>query len=183
MNIQKLEKVLANYNISLSKVKNNNSPSMPFMLSLFHELTINEIPPTQNELIDEFKDRFPEHAKADGAIPRLKRSYLSFVREYHLGFLLRKHFSTVIYDEELDFAGVDFVVYYKRHKFNIHAFVDTESGRYWREIKNKRHNFEGRHLDIALNLRTGKRCGQFILYTNSNIAKLKVEMEKAINAK
>jgi len=152
------------------------------MLSTFRELIKNEVPPTQEEFITTFKVKYPD-LKLKGIVSRLKRAYLSYVREYHLGYLLKKHFKKVIYNERLDINGVDYVIYYHGVKFNLHAYVNTENGRYWREIKNGRHKFHGEHLDIPMDLDKGKRCGKIILYTNDHINKLKKEMDKIVDKK
>ena len=182
MNIQKLEEVLTDYKISKPRYKSREveNRSLPFMLGTFHNLIKDGIPPTQEEFIKVFKEQFPD-LKIRGIVSRLKKAYLSYVREYHLGFLLRKAFKSVIYDEKVDIAGVDYVIYYKKIKFNIHAFVDTDNSRYWRSIKNERHNFHGEHLDLPLDLSKGKRVGKFILYTGDHINQLREMMEDVIS--
>lgn len=152
------------------------------MLSTFRELIKNEIPPTQEEFINNFKDKYPD-LRLRGITSRLKRAYLSYVREYHLGYLLRLHFRKVIYDEKIDIAGVDYVIYYRGRKFNIHAFVNTEGGKYWREVKNGRHKFRGEHLDLPMDLDKGRRCGKLILYTGEHIKRLKNEMDRIVKAR
>jgi hypothetical protein len=100
-----------------------------------------------------------------------------------LGFLLRDHFKKVVYSEKLDLLDTDYIVYCKRCKFHIHAFVDTENGRYWREVKNDRHQFRGYHVDMPMDLTAGKRVGRIILYTNDHIFNLKKRMSELLNAK
>jgi len=179
MRIEELESVISGYRISKPKLRGEEveNKSLPFMLSTFRELIKEEVPPTQEEFINTFKDKYPD-LKLRGITSRLKRAYLSYIREYHLGYLLKKHFRRVVYDEKVDIGGVDYVIYYCGIKFNIHAFVNTESSRHWREVKNERHEFRGEHLDIPIDLDKGKRCGKFILYTNNHINKLKEEMRK-----
>ena len=152
------------------------------MLSTFRKLIKNGIPPTQDEFIKNFKISFPD-LNYKGMTSRLKRAYLSYIREYHLGYLLRKFFRKVIYDEKIDIAGVDYIVYYRGRKFNIHAFVNTENGKYWRNVKNGRHRFRGNHIDLPIDLDKGKRCGKLILYTEQHIEFLKSEMDRIIREK
>ena len=182
MKIQELESMLSTYKISKPsvKVEEIENKSLPFMLTTFRELIKNEIPPTQEEFINFFKNKYP-NLKYKGIVSRLKRSYLSYIREYHLGYLLRKYFRRVVYTEKLDLLGIDYVVYYKGRKFNIHAFVNTENGRYWREIKDSRHKFRGNHIDMPINLDSGKRVGKIILYTDNHIAELKKKMNEIIS--
>jgi len=184
MKIEKLEKIISGYKISKPKFRGEEveNKSLPFMLSTFRELIKDEVPPTQEEFINTFRTKYPD-LKLRGIVSRLKRAYLSYVREYHLGYLLKKHFKKVIYNEKLDINGVDYVIYYRGVKFNIHAYVNTENGRYWRGVKNGRHNFRGEHLDVPMDLDKGKRCGKIILYTDDHVNKLKEEMIKIVDKK
>ncbi|GEM_PF-4361548 len=182
MTIEELEDVLREYKITKppAKVEETENISIPFMLTTFREMIVDDVPPKQDDFVNYFKEKYPT-IKYKGIISRLKRSYLSYVREHHLGFLLRKHFKKVIYDEKLDLLGIDYIVFYKKRKFNIHAYVNTEGGRYWREIKNGRHKFYGYHVDMPIDLSHGKRVGKVILYTDYNIAELKKKMDSLIN--
>lgn len=184
MEIEALEKIISGYRISKPRVRGEEveNRSLPSMLSTFRELIKDEVPPTQDSFINTFKAKYPD-LKFKGIVSRLKRAYLSYVREYHLGYLLKKHFKKVIYDERVDINGVDYVVYYRGVKFNIHAYVNTRNGKYWRSVKNGRHKFYGEHLDIPMDLDKGKRCGKLILYTNDHVNKLKGEMRRIVDEK
>lgn len=182
MTLEELEDKLSTYKIMTPKFRSKTveNRSLPSMLSTFRELIKDEVPPTQNAFINNFKKKYPELVNR-GVLARLRRAYLSYVREYHLGYLLKNHFTDVIYDEKTDLLGVDYVIYYRDHKFNIHAFVNTQNGQYWRSIKNDRHNFVGHHLDLPMNLENGKHVGKFILYTDNDIVTLKNSMDEIIN--
>ncbi len=182
MDLEELERIIAGYKITKSRCRGSNNISLPFMLTTFRNLIKDEVPPKQDEFIDCFKASYP-NLNVAGLLSRLKKAYLSYIREYHLGYLLNKSFKKVIYDEEVDLKGVDYVIYYKGYKFNIHAFVDTDNGRYWRGIKNNRHKFRGTHLDVPMDLDKGKKCGEFILYTEDDIKKLKSAMDQIVNSK
>jgi hypothetical protein len=176
VNIDELEAVLSKYPISKPSYKGRDNRSLPFMLSTFRDLIKNEVPPTQEEFILTFREKYGT-INYTGLVSRLRRAYLSYVREYHLGFLLKKYFENVVYDETMDLNGIDYLVVYKGQSFNIHAFVNTESSRMWREIKNTRHEFVGNHLDLPLDLSSGKRVGKFILYDDNDILSLKRLMD------
>lgn len=181
MSIEELEEAIAKLKIDTTKHKDGlNNTSMPYMITTFRELIQNGIPPTEKEFIDVFNERY---STSDSTASRLHKAYLSYVREYHLGFLLKKHFKKVVYDEAVDIAGVDYVVYYGGYKFNIHAYVDTRSGRYWRKIKNSRHNFSGEHLDLPIDLTNGKKCGKLILYTDECVLNLKTKIKRIVKGK
>ncbi len=183
MDIEELERIISKFRISKPRVRGEEAEkkSLPFMLSTFRSLIVDGVPPTQEVFLNTFKTNYSLRLR--GITSRLKRAYLSYVREYHLGYLLKKHFKRVIYDEELDIAGVDYVVFYRGVKFNLHAFVNTENGKYWRGIKNGRHKFRGEHLDIPMDLDKGKRCGKLLLYTDEQVNKLKKEMDAVIKRK
>jgi len=179
MEIEELEEILKKYKLNKPKtlVKEAEEQSLPFMLTTFRSLIFEGIPPTQNAFILEFKNNHPD-LKIRGIVSRLKRAYMSYIREYHLGFLLEKYFDDVTYDEEIDISGVDYVIKYKGIYFNIHAFVNTKNSRYWRRRKNKRHKFTGEHIDVPMNLSKGKKVGKFFLYTENDITKLRRKMDK-----
>jgi len=176
LKIEELETVLSKYKMHTYKAScYGEKVSLPSMLTIFRELIINNIPPTQEEFIKCFKEKHP--ALKMGWLPaRLSRAYLSYVREYHLGYLLRRHFKNVVYDEAADIAGVDYIIKYKHKTYNIHAYVNTKNGRYWRKVKDSRHVFTGNHLDLPLDLSQGKHCGEFILYTDGMVKNLKNRM-------
>jgi hypothetical protein len=177
MNRQQLEDVLSSYKINISRVRDQGSEikSLPDMLVVFRKLIVNETPPKQNVFVKEFKT--VSGLTSPGVIARVKRTYLSFIREYHLGYLLKEHFNEVLYDVDIDIAGVDYRIKYKDQWFNIHAFVNTENGKYWRKIKESRHDFIGTHVDLPLNLSVGKHVGQFILYDDNSMETLKVMLD------
>jgi hypothetical protein len=185
MTIDELETALSTYKIQKPRYKReeeDGNPSLPFMLSTFREMIIDNFPPFQVDFINNFRQKYPT-IYFRGIVSRLKRAYLSYVREYHLGFILKKYFNNVVYSLELDIGGIDYVIYYKRRRFNIHAYVNTKSGKYWRGVKNDRHDFRGIHLDLPFELGTGKRCGEFILYNDSQVLDLKARMDKIIQTR
>ena len=171
MNSKKLEEVIKNYEVRISKSKEiNQRQNFPSMIVVFNKLIENEIPPTQEMFISKFRE---EHPKAKGIESRLKKAYFSFIREYHLGFLLREEFTEVHYDQDLDiYGGIDYVINCNGGDYSLHAFVDTVAGNKWRQIKEKRHQFTGIHIDFPLNLKEGKRVGKFILYTKEQVREL-----------
>jgi len=165
-----LERELEKYKVVIPHEINNKAEytKMPGMINVFRGLIHNDLPPSLDTFLKNYKEKFPEYI-IQGSISRLTRAYLSFVREYHLGFLLKENFDNVIYDLEKDINGVDYVILHNNKVYNIHAFVDTRRGNKWRAVKERWHNFQGIHLDLPLNLSEGKRVGYFILYTPSNI--------------
>lgn len=187
MTTAELEEILSKYKVTKSRKKRREAEniSMPFMLSTFNDLIKKDVPPTQDNFIRTFKRLYPKYRML-GVTDRLKRSYTAYIREYHLGFLLKDVFKTkaeIIYATALDLAGVDYVVRYKGLEFNIHAFIDTANGRYWRGVKNTRHDFVGVHLDVPLDLGRCKKVGSFSLYPIEQVKELKKTMDEIVKTK
>jgi hypothetical protein len=181
MTTEELETIISTYTISKPIVGGDGeNKALASMLTVFRDLINNEVPPTQQNYVNEFTNRYPD-VDINCINSRLKRAYFSYIREYHLGYLLKEHFDKVIYNEKTDLEGVDYVVEYKDNKINLHAYVNTKNGRYWRNIKNSRHNFKGIHFDLPMVLSNGKRCGKFLLYTDKDIVDLKKRLDKFIN--
>ncbi len=114
---------------------------------------------------------------------RLRRTYPSLVRDVHFEALLREHGLDVIHERDLDVcAGVDHVVKYQNRVFYIHCYVGTQAGRFGRKIKNRRHEFQGNHLNIEMNLaaESSRLVGDFYLYSSKHIKHLLELMKKKI---
>ena len=184
MTTRELERILKEYKIVKSRRKRREaeSISMPFMLTTFSSMIVDEVPPTQKDFIDNFRKLYPQY-RILGIADRLKRAYASYIQEYHLGYLLKDLFGSdnVIHSDELDLSGIDYIVKYKGLEFNLHAFVDTPSGRYWRKVKNGRHVFKGIHLNVPLNYKNSHKVGELSLYTREQIKELKEKMNKIVS--
>lgn len=174
MTTEQLEKILRTYSITRSKYRDLDieAQNFPYMLTTFRELIIEEVPPTQDKFIEVFLSKYST-IKKRGIISRLRRAYLSYIREYHLGFLLQEVFENVKYDIEADLAGIDYTLNFNNKIYFLHAYVDTEASRGWRETKNGRHRFVGEHIDLPFDLSRGKRVGKFLLYQKSTILSLR----------
>jgi hypothetical protein len=167
---------------------------LPMFVDTFNFLIAkNSKVPSQDEFVDAY---FQDNASGltnvlsnqtlrEGLEARLRRTYPSLVRDIHFESLLRENGLDVTHDPHSDvFGGVDHVINYQGHVFHIHCYVDTRAGRYGRRIKNRRHDFQGIHLNVPMTLdaQTSKSVGDFYLYSEKHVDYLlelmKDELEK-----
>jgi hypothetical protein len=114
---------------------------------------------------------------------RLRRTYPSLVRDLHLNSLLRENGLQASYNTDVDVTkGVDQIIQYKGKVFHIHSYVGTSWGKFGRKVKNRRHKFEGLHIDAILDLRaeSTKKVGDFYLYSEKDVDYVIQEMEKKL---
>lgn len=132
----------------------------------------------QNDL-EEFKN---------GLRARLYRTQFGFLTEYHAFFVAKLVFGdcNVTRNPALDKAGVDFQIFYMDKKFNIHIFVDTERGWYYRNFKSKFKSVEkeeGIHVNLPYSLKENYihslrfLPNGFGVYTEDYLKYLKKEIE------
>jgi hypothetical protein len=138
-------------------------------------------PPTQDEFGQRFFQTYKNMGKQWerlfhndwvrwGTEARARRTYPSFVREYHVEYVLEKVFGAGCVDRghALDYSGVDFVVKVGRDWFPVRTYVDTKrSAAYAKDKASNRH--AGRLgdycFDLRLPLHDAHRVGQFKLYS------------------
>jgi hypothetical protein len=155
--------------------ENNRVPSQEEFIDKYFEFNSDELGKT----ITSSRQRF-------GLEARLRRTYPSLIRDFHLEALFAEKGFTAAYDRDTDVkSGVDHVFKYKGILFNVHSYVGTSRGHFGRAIKNNRHEFNGIHLDLILNLDDPKtkKVGDFFLYSDNEINRLIIEMEKEISKK
>lgn len=127
-----------------------------------------------------------------GIRARLYRTQFGFLTEYHAFLLCKKVFgdSLVTRDFSLDRIGVDFQINFNETIYNIHIFVDTERGWYYRNIKSRYRNVEqaaGIHVNFPYSLNAGKinslryLGNGFGVYPVEYVIYLKEQMSKATN--
>jgi hypothetical protein len=127
--------------------------------------------PSQEEFIDEYF-RLNKGVRTRALEARARRAYPSLVRETHLKALLIENGFDVIQDRNEDILnGVDLIINHGGEQVCIHSFVKTQRGKAARALKNKRHNFKGRHIDMELDLDEAKKVGDFGVYSQVDIIK------------
>jgi hypothetical protein len=147
--------------------------------------------PSQDEFVENyFADNASELAATlttaqlkTGLEARLRRTYPSLVRDAHFEALLRERGLDVVYDPKADIqAGIDHTVTYKGVQFHLHCYVKTKAGRYGRKIKNRRHDFQGIHLDVEMDLgaEDSKKVGDFALYSGKHVDIVMEQMESKL---
>lgn len=185
-----LEAHLAGYLLSFDEASDAiELTRFPSMLKVFRALCDGPLPPTQADFVYGFAATYaashrhlftPEVRHA--TIARLKRAYPSFVRDNHLVLKLQEAFERVERDDSLDeYGGVDFVIHAAGRVYHVHAYTDTRRGRQWRQTKTGRHTpAEGVFpVEFALTLHEARPVGQFLLYSERTIARLKAALEGA----
>jgi len=116
---------------------------------------------------------------------RVYRAYPSLVRERHALELLRstEEFDWVLTDSRLDSAGVDYLIVYRGRAFGVHAFLATERGKAFRELKRKRHKDIGVVIDMPLVPTEANSVGKFQVYGPTHLENLINEIKGYENDK
>lgn len=119
-----------------------------------------------------------------GIEARAKRAYPSMIRDVHLTALLKENGMDVVYDESMDVnEGVDQIINYKGQKFYVHCFVKTKRSESARNMKDGRHEFTGKHIDLPLDLDArdvNTNIGDFRLYSKKHIDALVKTMDSML---
>lgn len=149
-------------------------------------------PPTQIEFLKRFYQTYKginkwRHLFADewtkwGAEARVRRTYPSFIREYHLMWLLKNTFgeNNVAQSEELDHAGVDFIVLIGKEWHPVRTYVATKrSEAFAKDKSDKRHKGLEGATDLILSLAKGREVGMFKVYHQDQVE----ELRQILNAK
>jgi len=192
-----IEKQIEKYTLSFNRVRDKKiewGTPLPMFVKTFNELISKTgIVPSQDEFveryfgenIEELKNIIADDGLKIGLEARIRRAYPSFVRDLHFYSLLREHGLNATRSEITDIeGGVDHIIEYRGTRFFIHCYVATTRGRYGRKIKNTRHRFEGKHIDLPLELGGSdtRVCGQFFLYSEKHIHRLILTMDENIRA-
>lgn len=190
MTSAELEARLAAYPLSFDEVSDEvELARFPSMLAVFRALCEGPLPPTQTDFVYAFAATYgtshrhlftPDTRRA--TIARLKRAYPSLVRDNHLFLKLQESFERVERDDALDeYGGVDFVIHTAGRVYHVHAYTNTRRGRQWRQAKPGRHipDDDAVPIEFALTLNEAKPVGQFLLYSDRTLARLKAALDAA----
>ncbi len=124
-----------------------------------------------------FADEERDH-KYRALIARLERAYPSFVRDLYLLALLRENNVAAEYDVQQDVeGGVDLLVTHNGQTAQLHAYLDSPRGQRGRARKETRHQYTGKHVDLALKRDEMKRVGAFWLPTLEHVERIRRELE------
>lgn len=116
------------------------SARFPSLVATFWSLVDhNGCPPPQRDFARAVADhplvgRLPREA----VLARAARAYPSLVRQQHFEYLLRTRFRWVLRSEELDLAGLDFLILRQGRGYGVGLSTETEDAHHWREVKDER---------------------------------------------
>jgi hypothetical protein len=109
---------------------------------------------------------------------RVYRAYPSIVRDLHFNVLACEQLkgSTVLYNRKLDIEeGIDLLIKEKNSIYAVNLFTETPNSRIGREKKENRHKpFKNvNYIDLPISLNDVNRFGDFFLYGESQLDKIK----------
>lgn len=158
--------------------------SLPYFMTSFNDfLRVNKRIPSQNEYIDNYLRTNGQYLSSLNLTPddmeavkaRATRAYPSLIRDLHFTSLLQYEGYNPIYDEDADVnGGVDQIIDMYGTPVYIHCFTGTNRAMQDRERKEHRHNFNGVHIDLPLDMNgsNSKRIGNFIVYSDKAVRQL-----------
>lgn len=112
-------------------------------------------------------------------VGRILRSYPSLVRDFDFFLRLSQAhcFDKVSYSCRADILGKDIVIKHKGIQYEVSLYVDTVRSNWFKKIKNKyRHDYGTSEIQVPLNLSKAKKCGDFFIYDDSYIEKVKKQI-------
>ena len=113
---------------------------------------------------------------------RLWKSFPSFIRDLHFCLLLKSKTNlNVTYNKTLDIEyGIDILINHNNLNFGVKLYTDTKNGNFYRKQKDKRHLSYNNiiNIDLSLDLKKCKTCGDIYLYSQNEIELLNAEMAK-----
>jgi hypothetical protein len=138
-----LEAALGARSLAFSPVRDPAAEQarFPGMVAIYWGLVDgNGCPPTQRDFAravadDPLVSGLPRQA----VLARAARTYPSLVRQHHFEYLLRARFRWVFRGDDLDMAGIDFLVLEGGRGYGVGLSTETEDGRRWHEVKDTRH--------------------------------------------
>jgi hypothetical protein len=190
-----IENQIRNFHLTFLQIRDNRVEwqlKFPMFVDTFNRLVSeNDRVPSQEEFVEkyfQFNDKIISDVISDPKLKlaleaRIRRTYPSLVRDLHFEAFLREKGLVASYDQQYDVErGIDHLVQYKGHTFNVHCFVSTAAGEYGRRLKNGRHHFQGSHINIRMDLTTegSKKVGDFYLYSDKQYDYLIEQMENEL---
>src|SRR5919201_4760495 len=138
-----LEAALVSRSLTFSSVRDPvvEEARFPSMVAIYWGLVDgNGCPPTQRDFAhavadDPLVDKLPRPA----VLARAARAYPSLVRQHHFEYLLRLRFPWVLRGDELDLAGLDFLILRHGRGYGVGLSTESEEACRWRRVKDGRH--------------------------------------------
>lgn len=130
------------------------------------------------EYFDQWLDAPTRNWKKRALMARLQRAYPSFVRDFYFCALLRENGVAAEYNATRDVeGGVDLIVSNAGRTLQIHVYLDSPRSKQGRAKKERRHSFNGEHLDMILCRDECKRVGDFWLPTQAHVEQIRRAIE------
>jgi hypothetical protein len=131
--------------------------------------------PTQLEFVSHYKNVHYDTLKflnIEAVTARLLRAYPSLTREIHFYSLAKesKKFTSVNYSMFEDVEnGIDLQVELGGKVYNVSCFVNTKRSILFRQKKTHRHVEQLNAIEMPLDLASGKRIGEWILFDTNHV--------------
>ncbi len=190
---EEIENQIKSYRLTFSQIRRNDvewGMKFPMFVPPFYSyiLKIGRVPNQKeywNNYIFENKPFFNASTLTSdqmaGLEARVFRTYPSLVRDLHLGVKLKKSgvFNDVYYNEVIDIQyGIDLVVLKNDKLLGLNLFTNTRTALHARVKKEYRPkkpvNFKC--IEIPIEFRGSKVCGDFFLYSEREIEIIKGEI-------
>lgn len=184
MDRQSLERLVENYSLVFLNLRDPQAERgrFPSFIGAFNRsMEESGTVPTQDEFIADYA-RFHDIQVTQGLEARMRRTYPSLVRELHARLMATEIFPETKYSLDDDLAGVDLTIRHNGEEHYIHLFVDTKRSNHFRMAKDNRHAFEGSHIDVSLNLSSGRKVGQFLFYPEATFRTLREALDRRVGA-
>jgi hypothetical protein len=100
----------------------------------------NGVPPTQRDFARAVaEDPLVRKLPREAVLARAARAFPSLVRQHHFEYLLRTRFPWVLRGDELDLAGLDFLILRDGRGYGVGLSTESEEGHRWHAVKAERH--------------------------------------------
>lgn len=107
---------------------------------------------------------------------RILRTYPSLIRDFHFYLMLLEDgcFEELIYSCRADIDGKDVIVRNNDFEYQISLYVNTKRSREYKKKKNEYRHKYGVEIQLPLNMRTARKCGDIYLYRPTDVELVKV---------
>lgn len=200
MTIEQLEGILKSYKLQFDSVREPHieTTGFPSMIAVFNKLLRQGVPPTQDQFVSAFVAAYQKTHKhlftppnMPATLARLKRTYPSFIRDYHLFTLIKEfgQFDRVKRGNYLDEVyGIDILIIQEGVQFYVNAYLGTEQGLSWRKVKtttrfserSRRKALKGFHIELKIKKDEANKVGDFWLFGRKHVEWLREAIQRKL---
>lgn len=107
---------------------------------------------------------------------RILRTYPSLIRDFHFYLMLLEDgcFEELHYSCRADIDGKDIIVKNNDFEYQVSLYVNTKRSRDYKKKKNEYRHEYGKEIQLPLNMRTARKCGDIYLYGSNDVELVKV---------